>query len=137
MYFYYLFQSFPDVIINVCNFVNIIGIHIIMVLLYVSIFPYSRQHSTHYIKYHTNYFRLLVFLYLFIINKYWLPVSLEWEHVYQPNKNKIKSRNISLCTMPIDINLNILEYKKEDTSQNMYRNLFHNTIQTYHNYKHI
>ncbi|KAL4144026.1 hypothetical protein QTP88_006263 [Uroleucon formosanum] len=39
--------------------------------------------------------------------------------------------------MHFEINLEISEFKKENTSQIMYRNIFKNTLQKYHNYKHI
>lgn len=41
--------------------------------------------------------------------------------------------------MPIDINLDtsVYKYNKDNTSPNMYGNLFHKTIRIFHNYKHI
>lgn len=56
--------------------------------------------------------------------------------IYLQHLVKRKSRMILPWTMHIDINLDISEYKKENTSPYMYRNRFHNTIQKYHNYKH-
>ncbi|KAL4136142.1 hypothetical protein QTP88_007706 [Uroleucon formosanum] len=39
--------------------------------------------------------------------------------------------------MYFEINLEISEFKKENTGSIMYRNIFKNTLQKYHNYKHI
>jgi len=39
--------------------------------------------------------------------------------------------------MYFDINLEISEFKKENTSPIMYRNILKNTLQKYPNYKHI
>jgi len=39
--------------------------------------------------------------------------------------------------MHFEINLEISEFKKENTSPIVYRNIFKNTLQKYHNYKHI
>jgi hypothetical protein len=50
---------------------------------------------------------------------------------------KRNSPNFSPWKTCFDINLDISEYKKENTSNIMYRNIFKNTLQKYPNHKHI
>ncbi|CAI6346561.1 unnamed protein product [Macrosiphum euphorbiae] len=72
-------------------------------------------------------------------NKY-LDKNIKEAEEYQIDLQRLVKRkfpNSPPWKMYFVINLEISEFKKENTSPSMYRNIFQNTIQKYHNYKHI
>jgi len=73
-------------------------------------------------------------------NKY-LAKNIKEAEEYQIDLQHIIVKRKFLNFLPLKIylvvNLEISEFKKENTSLIMFKNIFQNTLQKYHNYKHI